>query len=142
MTETTAALPADGAAAGPRVASVFAVGFDFLKPFLEPHARFVGAPGEADFTLAMNCWEDPRAGWPGGCARATRSRGGRLKTRTPSRSSSRRRRPPTSSSPRTRRASRSTGAASGTRASTGSRSRARPSCTARCLRPRARPTSC
>ena len=47
----------DGAA----VATVCAVGLDFMKPLLAPHARFVGTPAEADFVLAMNSSEEPRA---------------------------------------------------------------------------------
>jgi spore maturation protein CgeB len=60
MNETTVVLPAEEAEAASPVASVFAVGLDFLMPFLAPHARFVESPEGADFILAMNCWERPR----------------------------------------------------------------------------------
>src|ERR1044071_9796357 len=56
MTETTTMLT-DGAA----VATVCAVGLDFMKPLLAPHARFVGTPAEADFVLAMISSGGPRA---------------------------------------------------------------------------------
>jgi spore maturation protein CgeB len=41
--------------------TIYAIGLDFLRPFLTPHARFAERPEEADFLLAMNCWNDPHA---------------------------------------------------------------------------------
>src|ERR1044072_6911184 len=60
MSETTGVLPAEEAEAASPVASVFAVGLDFLMPFLAPHVRFVESPEGADFIPPMNRWEPPR----------------------------------------------------------------------------------
>jgi spore maturation protein CgeB len=38
-------------------ARIYAVGFEFLKPFMEPFGQFVTQPEEADFVLTMNSWE-------------------------------------------------------------------------------------
>ena len=35
-------------------AAVYATGFDFLLPYLEPFGRFVDHPDAADFILTMN----------------------------------------------------------------------------------------
>ncbi|MET0625887.1 MAG: glycosyltransferase [Pyrinomonadaceae bacterium] len=46
---------ASGAGAGgPAPPAVFAIDLDFLRPFLEPCARFVDDAAEADFALSMN----------------------------------------------------------------------------------------
>jgi spore maturation protein CgeB len=60
MSENTVEeLPRAEAGAERPLASIYAVGLDFLMPFLAPYARFVGSPAESDFILAMNCWERP-----------------------------------------------------------------------------------
>ena len=38
-------------------ARIYAIGIEFLLPFMEPFGQFVTQPEEADFVLTMNSWE-------------------------------------------------------------------------------------